>query len=166
MWWQKKTQGEVLPWYRAPDYKGQMKEADKRLLDGFRMQERHPAARYEDLPEEVQNYISNLQQEVYDLKQQEAGTGALIQSGIGAAILYVAYFGVQPASTIWPYVVGLFVLIVPWFRYRRIWNRNAEEFLPRDHARNPTRDGIIREWELEYLYRAELQKRTQENGDD
>ncbi|MET3523739.1 hypothetical protein [Mesorhizobium abyssinicae] len=131
------------------------------------MQDRHPAARYEDLPEEVQNYISNLQLEVYDLKQQEAVTGAPIQSAVGAAILCIAYFGVQPASTIWPYAFGLFVLIVPWFRYRRIWKRNAEEFLPRDRdARNPTRDGIIREWELEYLYRAEIQKGTQENGDD
>jgi hypothetical protein len=42
----RKSSSERLPWYRAPDYSGNLTEAEKRQLDAFRMQARHPAARY------------------------------------------------------------------------------------------------------------------------
>ena len=36
--WKRKRKSEWLPWYRAPDYKGDLTEAQKRELDAFRMQ--------------------------------------------------------------------------------------------------------------------------------
>ena len=68
--WKKKHK-EFLPWYRAPGYKGHLTEDEKRELDSFRLREnkyseKHPAAHREDLPDEVQSYISNIEQELYD----------------------------------------------------------------------------------------------------
>ena len=34
-----------------------MTEEEKRLLDGFRLEGRHPATRFEDLPHEVQDFL-------------------------------------------------------------------------------------------------------------
>ena len=42
------------PWYRRKEYKGNLTEEEKRHLDSFRLDEKHPAAAVEDLPEEVQ----------------------------------------------------------------------------------------------------------------
>jgi hypothetical protein len=42
MFRRKKKQPEHLPWYRARNYKGNLTEAEKRQLDFFRMQEKHP----------------------------------------------------------------------------------------------------------------------------
>jgi hypothetical protein len=40
---QRQSSSERLPWYRAPDYSGNFTEAEKRALDAFRVQARHPA---------------------------------------------------------------------------------------------------------------------------
>jgi hypothetical protein len=39
-----KRRVEWLPWYRARGYNGNLTEAEKRQLDAFRAQEKHPAA--------------------------------------------------------------------------------------------------------------------------
>ena len=52
----RKRQVEHLPWYRARNYKGDLTETEKRQLDAFRKQPKHPAAEEDDLPEEVRNY--------------------------------------------------------------------------------------------------------------
>src|SRR5262245_48784989 len=65
----KKQPTEHLPWYRERNYTGNLTEVEKRQLDAFRMQEKHPAADYDDLPEEVKRYIGSLEMEVYDNKQ-------------------------------------------------------------------------------------------------
>jgi hypothetical protein len=62
MFWRKRNKKEPLPWYRAPNYKGNLAEDEKRELDSFRHQAKghgvmHPAATYSDLPEEVGSYI-------------------------------------------------------------------------------------------------------------
>jgi hypothetical protein len=75
---------EWLPWYRRKGYKGNLTEEEKRILDSFRMKEPHPAARYWQLPEEVQSYISRLQIELYDKKQDGAAGKALVLTGVAA----------------------------------------------------------------------------------
>jgi hypothetical protein len=80
----KRKPTERLPWYRVPNYDGDLKESEKRQLDAFRMQEKHPADTYESLPEEVQNYIIALEMDVYDNKQQSLAGGCLLVSGFGA----------------------------------------------------------------------------------
>jgi hypothetical protein len=71
MFWKAEANQERLPWYRAKNYKGKMSEKQKCSLDAVRLQNKHPAATYADLRPEVQNYISSLEIEVYDAKQQE-----------------------------------------------------------------------------------------------
>jgi hypothetical protein len=51
---------ERLPWYRERGYKGNLTENDKRKLDSFRLQDPHPAATHDNLPDEVFAYISSL----------------------------------------------------------------------------------------------------------
>lgn len=156
MWWKRNQNTKWLPWYRVPGFKGKVSEAEKRQLDAFRTQESHPAASYQDLPEEVQSYISRLELENYDFKQQKAVSGPMFASLLGAVILGVNYFGVQlkPAESIWPYAFGLLLLIVPWFVYSREWQRNADELHPRRHGGPNRADESIRtEWELDFLAR-------------
>ena len=40
--WRRKRKAEWLPWYQARSYKGDLTEAEKRELDAFRMQPKHP----------------------------------------------------------------------------------------------------------------------------
>ncbi|WP_139793307.1 hypothetical protein [Ensifer aridi] len=152
MWWRSKQPLEQVPWYRAPGYKGNLTEAEKRQLDAFRMQEQHPSARYIDLPNEVQSYISAVQIELYDLKQSGAASRAMLATALGAAVLYASYFGIGPTESHWPYLAGLALLIAPWFFYRSEWRRNADEFLPRDPSAPTSTDELIkREWELDFM---------------
>jgi len=71
MFGRKNEKQESLPWYREPNYKGDLTEDEKRELDSLRYRAdrqgvKHPAATYDDLPDEVQSYISRLQIELYD----------------------------------------------------------------------------------------------------
>jgi hypothetical protein len=81
MFWRPKKQREVLPWYRARGYKGDLTEAEKREVDSFRVLPKHPAAQYEDLPDEVQQYIAEVEIERYDLKQDKAAASAFVGTG-------------------------------------------------------------------------------------
>jgi hypothetical protein len=129
------------------------------------MQERHPAATSGDLPEEVRSYISRLELENYDFRQDQAVHGPMIAALLGAVTLSVSYFGVniQPTDSIWPYFLGLALLIAPWFLYSREWKRNADALFPQRHGGpNMTDENIKKEWELEYLTAA---RRTSPNHD-
>jgi hypothetical protein len=158
----RKRKAEWLPWYRARNYKGDLTEEEKRQLDAFRMQPTHPAARLDDLPEEVRNYIGRIELELYDKKQDGAASRAMFYSAIGAALHFLIYTGFFGAPTVWSYAAGVLLLVVPWFIYRYEWKKNAEEFLPSDRSDRPcgvTDEGIRREWELEYLTRNRLAER-------
>ena len=78
MWKRKKE----WPWYRARNYRGNLTEAEKRQLDAFRMQQKHPAANLDDLPDEVRRYLSNTEFKLYDKKQDEATGRAVLYSVI------------------------------------------------------------------------------------
>jgi hypothetical protein len=152
--WKRKGNGERLPWYRASDYKGNLTEDQKRQLDAFRMQPKHPAASYDDLPEEVQNYINGIELELYDHKQGGAASRAFFWSAIGAALLFANYKGWFGAPTIWSWLTSGIALAAPWLWYRYEWNKNAEELFPKDDSGNPisrTDEEIRKEWELNYL---------------
>lgn len=156
MWWNRNQNTEWLPWYRVTGFKGKVSEAEKRQLDAFRTQGRHPAASYQDLPAEVQSYISGIVIENYDFKQDRAFRGPMLASLLGAGILGVNYFGIhiQPTASIWPYAFGLLLLIASWVAYAREWQRNADELRPRRHGGpNMFDENIRKEWELEYLTR-------------
>lgn len=152
MWWKREEKTEFLPWYRVPGFKGKVSEAEKRQLEAFRMQVRHPASSCQDLPKEVRSYIYRLEIENYDFKQERAVAGPMFASVLGAAILGVSYFGlhIQPTESIWPCAFGLLLLIAPWFLFSREWQRNADEFIRRGGP-SMTDENIRKEWELDYL---------------
>jgi hypothetical protein len=146
---------EWVPWYRARNYKGDLTEAEKRQLDAFRMQPGHPAATFDDLPEEVRNYISRIGVELYDRKQEGAVGRAFVLSAIGAALLFLNYKGYSVAPAIWSNIGAMLLLVAPWPVYWYEWRKNAEEFLPTATGAPPRiEEGIRQEWELNYLCRS------------
>ena len=128
MFGRKKKPVERVPWYREKKYKGNMTEKEKRQLDSFRMQERHPADH--DLPEEVERYISNLEMEVYDNKQQALALCVLLSTGIAGYFLVRYLLGYEEASPL-NYSVVIAFIVFPWIYYKWRFNKNAEEFLLR-----------------------------------
>lgn len=158
MFGRKKKQKEPLPWYRERNYKGNLTEDEKRELDFFRHREKsqgikHPAASYDDLPEEVGSYIAKLQIENYDHTQERLVGRCFIGSAIGALIL-ASYFGWVPQrdSTLM-FIYGAVLLVAPWIYYPIKWRRNADEFSDRGG------EAIRKEWELDYIVNKEM-KRT------
>ena len=152
MFRRRRKKQEWLPWYRRKDYKSDLTEGEKKELDAFRLQDKHPAALYEDLPEEVQSYISNLDLQVYDLKQDEAVTKSFFASAVGAIIIFLTYKGLTYGAEIFGYVFGVLLLTVPWFIYRRRFKKNADEHFPDyEVAPSPIDEGIRQEWELNYI---------------
>ena len=148
---QRQSSSERLPWYRAPGYSGNLTEAEKRELDAFRIQAHHPAFEPE-LPEHVELCITGLQLEVYDLKQERAAVRAIATTLVGAAILYIAHFGAGPSNSIWSYLGGLVLMILPWVVYRSEWRKNAD-------ADRFASEAILEEWELEHIANTKAAKR-------
>ena len=71
MAWFRKRKEDNVAWYRHQNYKGDLSEELKRELDSIRWPAEpgpHPAAKFQDLPEEVQEYIVHLEFEVEDSK--------------------------------------------------------------------------------------------------
>jgi hypothetical protein len=154
--WKRKRKAEWLPWYRGPNYKGNMTEAEKFQLDAFRMQPTHPAAQWDALHEEVQSYINKIELELYDKKQEGAAGLALALSAIGAALLYLNYKGCFGPPTLWSYIGAGLLLVLPWLFYRHQWNKNADEFMPLgdpsdDAPDNATEERFREEWKLNYI---------------
>ena len=54
------------------------------------MQPKHPAAQEDDLPEEVRDYIGQLELDLYDKKQEIAAGQAVVASTVGAALLFLS----------------------------------------------------------------------------
>jgi hypothetical protein len=160
MFWRKRDKKEPLPWYRAPNYKGNLTEDEKRELDSFRHQAKghgvmHPAATFGDLPEEVGSYISKLQIELYDKIQENLVSRCFLVSGVGAFLLF-NYFGwISPKyNSTEIFLFGAMLLSAPWFYYPIKWRKNADQHLG-------DTDEIIRtEWELNYIVNKKTAKRS------
>jgi LPXTG-motif cell wall-anchored protein len=152
----RKRKKEWLPWYRARDYKGDLTEAEKRQLDAFRTQPTHPAARLDQLPEEVRDYIREIDLELYERKEQEVGLMILLGLS-GAVLLVLNYFGVLAATSVnWSYVGGALLLAAAWFFYKRRRHKNKTAEEPDGIAIRPTDEAILRAWELNYIVEARM----------
>jgi hypothetical protein len=147
-----KRKAEWVPWYRERSYKGNLSEAEKRQLDAFRTQPKHPAATFDDLPEEVQSYLSGIQLELYDKKQESVADRAFFFSAIAGGLLFLNYKSCFPTPDVWTNAGAVLLLLFAWFQYWRQWGKNAEEFTPAGATWRPTEEGIRREWELNYLF--------------
>jgi len=111
----------------------------------------HPAARYEQLPEEVQNYILRISQELYDKKQDSAVGKALLSTGVSGSLIWFGYNEYGESPPLFSYIIAAVLLIVGWVGYRWEWNKNANEFIPTDEE-------LRYEWELQYIVRRKHQK--------
>jgi hypothetical protein len=154
---------EWLPWYRRKGYRGNLSEEEKRALDSFRMKEPHPSARYEQLPEEVQSYISRLEMELYDKKQEGAADKALVLTGVAALSVWFGYMGYGKTSPLFSYLLGAALLVAAWVRYRWEWNKNADALFPKGKGApaDITDEELRYEWELENIVRHKNRKNAE-----
>jgi len=162
MFGRKKKQAEQLPWYRSPNYTGNLTEAEKRQLDAFRTQEKHPAADWESLPQEVQSYISGLELENYDNKQGALVLPTLFGSGLGAYFLIRNILGYDEGSLV-NYAVSIAFLIIPWIWYSIKWKQNANAFVPETWPW-PADEAFMREWDLDYISNKRRSERDNAEG--
>ena len=148
----RRAKEEWVPWSRARNYKGNLTEVEKREFDAFRSKPKHPAASFDELPQEVQDYINELEFELYDRKQDALQYGTLFVSAIGLAVILDYFLNILTIDTNKIYLIlGGIYLIAPWFIYREKWKKNTEEFLPSaDDAPLRSDEGIRRAWEIWY----------------
>lgn len=144
---------EFLPWYRKPSYRGNLTEEQKRHLDAIRDRQPHPAATYDQLPEEVQSYIGELEMEAYDAKQQALVGRTVVLSAVGAFLVDANFLHLLNLTNAWAATLAVPLLVLPWLFYVRQWRRNADEFLPGQDAPSPTDEGLRSAWELAYIAR-------------
>lgn len=64
--------------------------------------------------------------------------------------------GAGPSKSIWSYLVGLALMILPWVVYRYDWRKNAE-------ANHFSSENILMEWELHHLANAKLAAKHRAN---
>lgn len=160
MFWRKRKKKEPLPWYRAPNYKGNLTEDEKQEFDSFRYQARrhgskHPAATYSDLPEEAGLYISRLHIELYDKLQENLVGRCFLVSGVNAFLL-LNYFGlISPKyNSTEIFLFGTALLLAPWIYYPIKWRKNADQHF------GDTDESIRTEWELNYIANKKMSKRS------
>ncbi|WP_024587573.1 hypothetical protein [Aliihoeflea sp. 2WW] len=165
MWWRKEIDPD-LPWYRRPDYTGNLTEAQKRKLDAIRDRDVHPAAKLANLPDEVKNYIGRLELEAYDAKQSQTAAGPILFMLAILCIMALNYFGIEASTDRSRYIVGAAMIIAAWIVYSRKWKANAKEFLPDGgRAEAQADEEFRREWELEYLSLLRREERNDLDSD-
>lgn len=138
---------ERIPWYRAKGYKGKMTEDNKRKLDAFRMLEKHPATDPYDLPEDAQTYINSIEFELIDIKRQKSFNGSAFITAAAFALSYYSYLGHGYYNNpYWTYAFSIVIVIFVWWKHHKEDKTLCDELLS-----NTTTEGIIREWELDYI---------------
>ena len=148
---------EWVPWYRRKEYKGNLTEEEKRHLDSFRLEEKHPAVAVEDLPEEVQGYLSELELAVYDKEQDGAATKAWGMTGIGAFMSFMAYHELGWPSPLLGYALGGASIVFAWINYSREWKKNADGLWMGKEGKgvpfSRTEEKLQMYWELDEIMR-------------
>lgn len=145
--------GSSIPWYRRKDYSGGLTESDKLVLDTIRQRDQHPAASYEDLPDEVQRYINRLELELYDEKQGSEALKAISLTGVAAMLIYTGYTDTAYSES-FSYIFGVVIFISAWLQYRVNWKKNSQKFIAEERDAPSLSDrGIQYEWELSYISR-------------
>lgn len=147
----KKRQDDDVAWYRHRNYKGSLSEDQKMELDSIRWQSksgRHPAAKFEDLPDEVQSYIISMKSEAMESRYTAPGIASLIGI-VSVSYCIIAKIGIVKYSILLPPILPLFFVsaIFSFFSILNFVNVHKEEV---DH--NIDRE-FLKNWEIEYLFR-------------
>lgn len=141
---------EPLPWYRNKNYKGGLRERDKRVLDSIRLQEKHPAATYASLPEEVQNYITRLECDLYSAKQSMLFYSCAFVTFLGVLGI-VRWWKDSINYGNWTVLTSIVLIVAPWLYWYKKEKQNSREFSPLDNAVFPTNEALKKEWEIKYI---------------
>jgi hypothetical protein len=154
----RRKQKERLPWYRKRGYKGNLTEDEKRELDSFRLREKrdegkHPAAKFDDIPDEVSSYIIKIEIALQDERQLGLVGRCFLISGLAAFYLanYLGWISLYHGS----FELGLavFFLVAPWVYYSWKHEKNRYEF-----SNEWGNEGIRTEWELEHIVSKKMRR--------
>ena len=160
---------EWVPWYRRKEYKGNLTEEEKRYLDSFRLEEKHPAAAVENLPGEVQAYLSELELAVYDARQDGIASSAFLFTGIGVLLLYLTYCEIVWLPLLGGYIAGGVMIILAWINYSREWKKNAAGLWIKDDGKgvpfSRTEEKLQEYWELEAINRYRKRQKAEVGKD-
>ncbi len=141
MAWFGKRNGDDVAWYRHRNYKGSLSEDQKMELDSIRWNSkigRHPAAKFEDLPEEVQDYIVYLEIELSDSKSFPSTITIIVGIALAiycalSAIDFVQYSDVFPSiiklSLFSIALIGIGILDARKIRKRLVEKDTDAEFM-------------------------------------
>ena len=121
-------------------------------------EDNHPAARYENLPDEVQHTISSMQIQIADLKGEASMNLALTPFVLGWITFAAAYGGrlwqlefVGDPTIAYVLAVGLWIWSVVIFWRGRLASDEVHDTMADDHFRD--------EWELTEIVRRRLRDR-------
>ena len=138
---------EWMPWYRRPDYDGKLTEEDKRFLDAF--QGNHPAARSEELPEEVQSYISRIELENFDFKKDTEFYRAIFFTVSSLLITFLAYDKDSIVFSIFLIMGFSAITAAAWLSCRKRHKKIDDDFFPSELGAPGRTDRELRfEWEM------------------
>jgi hypothetical protein len=149
MAWFRKRKDDDVVWYRHRNYKGGLSEEEKRELDSIRWPAEprpHPAAKFQDLPEEVQEYISHLELEVEGSKSFPpliaiiAGISLIIYCALSA-------LDVVQYSDMFPSIIKLSLVSFAWIGIGILEYRKVQKIW----GEKDTDAQFMVNWELDYI---------------
>lgn len=149
-WFRKTKMGDVA-WYRHRNYKGNLSEDQKMELDSIRWKSKsgqHPAAKFEDLPEEVQDYIVYLESEISDSKFSVS----IISFLFGAFLMIycaLSTLDILSYSDVLPSIaklslISLALIVFGVLDYRSVQKRWVEKDINEE---------LLKNWEIDYISR-------------
>lgn len=144
------------PWYKYPAFKRELSASEIYYLDSMRMLDDHPAAKYHDLPPEVQGYISELEDEYYIARQSLVIASFVCILLIGLLVLFSLEslavplpFGNAWGASLAIVAFGFLLCVLKWRRNRNIeWPEIAHD---RSYE-SQTQERIKQHWERQSLY--------------
>ena len=107
------------PWYRRKDYKGNLTEDQKRYLDSFRNGKPHPATSFNDLPEEVQERLTELECEVKEYQSNQAMLTMIAWITLGGYLCYRGYTSETLFGSASSYIVALGMFVM-FYRFLKL----------------------------------------------
>ena len=121
------------------------------------------------MPEEVRDYLSELELAVYDKKQESVATKAFMLTGIGVFLIYLAYREIGWYDPLFGFVLGGAIIFFAWVNYSREWQKNAGALWIKQRGKgvpfSRTEEKLQEYWELEEIHRFR-ERREATAGDD
>ncbi len=149
MAWFGKRSGDDVAWYRHRNYKGSLSEDQKMELDSIRWTSksgRHPAAKFEDLPDEVQDYIVHLEIELSDSKFIPSTMAIVV--GISLTIYCaLSALNIVQYSDVFPSIIKLSLMSIALIGVGFLDYRKVQKIW----GNKDTDAEFMKNWEIDYI---------------